>query len=185
VVGAVFGDHIRMTGAKMTTTNTAAAVLCATMLCACHRDESPAPPSAPTIHMKAPVVAKAGPNAEQLTAGMVQAASQGKSPVDVDLKFELVQRPTLGQPLEINLDLIPQLVAGPVVIQITGADGLDLAADSRQFEIPSVESGEVYRHTLTMTPSSEGLLILTVTVAVKHDDATDLRVFSIPVIAER
>ncbi len=135
--------------------------------------------------MKAPVSAKAGPTVEQLTAGMVQAASQGKSLVDVDLKFELAQRPTLGQPLEIDLALIPQLAASPVSISVSGAEGMDLAADSRQFDFPSVESGEVYRHTLTVTPNAEGLLILVLTAAVKHEDATDSKVFAIPILAQR
>ena len=65
---------------------------------ACHRDSNapPAPVSAPRVTRPA---VKKGPGADQLTAGMVEAASQGKSQLPVLLKFELPQRPTLGQPL--------------------------------------------------------------------------------------
>ncbi len=60
---------------------------------------------APTPHISAPVAVKKGPTAAELTAGMVEAASQGKSQWPVQLKFELQQRPTVGQPLEINVAL--------------------------------------------------------------------------------
>src|SRR5271168_3245886 len=84
---------------------------------ACHRDSSApaAPVSAPRV---TPAVAKKGPGADQLTAGMVEAASQGKSQLPVRLKFQLAQRPTLGQPLDIDIAVMPQIDASPAAIQV-------------------------------------------------------------------
>lgn len=163
-------------------------LLCAVaLLSACNRDSgSPAPSNAAVRPKpKAPVVAKSGPTAAEQTAGMVEAANQGKSQVPVELKFDLGGRPKVGQPLEINLALITQIAASPAIIQVSDADGLTVAPGGNQFDIPSAEAGEVYRETVKVTPNTEGVLLVGVTVALKHDDLTDQRAFSIPIIAER
>jgi hypothetical protein len=134
---------------------------------------------------KAPIAAKAGPTAAEQTAGMVQAPTQGKSQLPVELKFDLSQRPKVGQLLEINLALIPQIAAGSVTLQASGADDLTVAPGAGQFEIPAVEAGEVYRQTLKVTPNADGVSIIGVTVSLKNDTGAEQRVFSIPIIAER
>jgi hypothetical protein len=138
-------------------------------------------------HVKAQpaAAAKKGPSAAELTAGMVEAVSQGKSQIPVELKFELVQRPKVGQPLEINLALMPQIDGNAASIEVSGSDGLNLAPGGRQFVIASTEAGEVYRHTLNITPTAEGVLFMEVNIVLKHDEITDSRAFSIPIIAER
>lgn len=162
-------------------------VLCsAALLGACHRDSGTPPPAAApsTPHIRTPVV-KQGPTAADLTAGMVQAASQGKSDLAVELKFELQRRPTVGQPLDINVALLPQVNADPAEIQVTGGDGLIVAPGANHFNLAAVEAGQVYRQSLTVTPSTDGVMVLSLTVALKHDDLADTRVFSIPLIVER
>jgi hypothetical protein len=116
---------------------------------------------------------------------MVQAATQGKSQVPVELKFDIAQRPKVGQPLDINLALITQISASSGSLQVTGADDVSVAAGASQFEIPSEEAGQVYRQTVNVTPNAEGVVLLGVTVSLKHDEIVDQRVFSIPIIAER
>jgi hypothetical protein len=161
-------------------------LLCAVaLLSACNRDSPAASNALPRPKPKAPVVSKTGPTAAEQTAGMVQAANQGKSQVPVELKFDLGGRPKVGQLLEINLALIAQIAASPATIQVSDAEGLTLAPGGNQFDIPSAEAGEVYRETVKVTPNAEGVLLVGVTVSLKHDDVTDQRAFSIPIIAER
>ncbi len=95
---------------------------------------------------------KKGPGADQLTAGMVEAASQGKSQLPVRLKFELTQRPTLGQPLDIDIAVMPQINASPAAIQVAGGDGLTLPPGANQLDLPDLEAGQVYRQSLKVTP---------------------------------
>jgi hypothetical protein len=163
-------------------------LLCAAaLLCACNRDSASTPQSASITHHvkpKAPPVAKLGPTAAEQTAGMVEAAAQGKSSIPVELKFDIPQRPKVGQPLQVDLALVANISAAPATLQMSGAD-LSLAPGANQFEFPSEEAGEVYRHTVSITPNAEGVLLLGVTVVLKHDEVTDQRVFSIPIIAER
>jgi hypothetical protein len=102
----------------------------------------------------------------------------------VDLKFDITQRPKVGQPLDIELALIAQIAASPAIILASGADDVSVVG-AKQFDIPSVEPGEVYRETVSVTPNAEGVVVLGVTVSLKHDEVLEQRVFSIPIIAER
>jgi hypothetical protein len=151
---------------------------------ACHGDSgTPAPPTAkPHISVAVPV--KNGPTAGELTAGMVEAASQGKSQLPVDLKFDLQQRPALGQPLDVNIAVVPQIDAGAAQIDVAG-DGFTVAPGTNPINLPTVAAGEVYRQTVKVTPTVAGVLLLGLTISLKHDELTESRAFSIPVIVER
>jgi len=156
------------------------------LLSACHKDSGPPPQPAPKPRVSsAPVIAKKGPSAADLTAGMVEAASQGKSQLPVELKFDLKQRPTPGQALDIDIALIPQIDAGAADIQVTAGDGLTVAAGTNQIDWPAVEAGQVYRQSVKVTPTGDGVLLLSLTVSLKHDEMTESRAFSIPLIVER
>jgi hypothetical protein len=180
VIGGVFGDYRGMKTARVLTLCTVA------VLSACHQDSgNPTQPKPAAPHVKVPVAVNKGPSAAELTAGMVEAATQGKSQLPVTLKFGLKQRPKLGQPLDIDIALMPQIDASPADIQVTGGDGLTVATDSNKVELPAVETGRVYRQVVTVTPSLDGVLLLGLTLSLKHDEVTDSRAFSIPLIVER
>jgi hypothetical protein len=152
---------------------------------ACHKDAGAPPPPTPVPHVSAPVVVKKGPSAAELTAGMVEAAAQGKSQLPVQLKFDLKQRPILGQALDIDIAILPQIDASPANVQVSGGDGLTVAPGAGQIDWPAIEAGQVYRQSVKVTPSVDGLLLLSLTVSLKHDETTESRAFSIPLIVER
>jgi hypothetical protein len=152
---------------------------------ACHGDSGAPQQAAPTPRVRAALPAKKGPSAAELTAGMVEAVSLGKSQLAVQLKFGLRQKPTVGQPLDVDIAVLPQIGAAAAEIQITGGEGLSVAAGATPIELPAVQADEVYRQSFKVTPTAEGVLLLDLTVSVKHDEMTDSRAFSIPVIAER
>jgi hypothetical protein len=163
--------------------NTARIVMLCTVaaLSACHRDsDAPPPPQAPRV--SAPVVPRKGPTGEELTAGMVEAANQGKSQLPVKLKFDLQQRPTLGQPLDVDIAVLPQIDASVGGIEVAGGDGLTVVPGANRVDLPAVEAGQVYRQSLKVTPTADGVLLLSLTVSLKHDDVTESRAFSIPII---
>jgi len=162
----------------------AAALSVLAALTACHRDSSHATQPKPAAEKRAPVAAPRGPTPDELTKDMVEAASQGKSQAPVTLKFDLLQRPTVGQPLQIAIALMPQIPASPATIAVAGSNGLQLAAGEDRIEIPSVDAAQVYRHTITVTPTAEGVLLLSLTVGLRHDEMTDSRIFAVPIIVE-
>jgi hypothetical protein len=182
MIGPMAGDITR-TG--YTAGMVAAAVLAAVSLAGCGQNANTPPPSASVPRPKLAAAVKKGPSAEELTAGMAMAPALGKASLPVDMKFELAERPKIGQVLEINLALVPQLAGGPATVQVSSADGLDAAQGEGQFDIAEVEAGEVYRHTLRMTPNAEGVLLVNILVSLKHDEVTDSKAFSVPVIVER
>src|ERR1700690_1206150 len=146
-----------MVGAASITTNARILLLCAlAVLCGCHKDPDTTTAPTPTFNAKATPAVRKGPTAAELTTGMVEAASQGKAQAAVDLKFELVQKPKVGQPLEINLALLPQVDAKSATIQVAAANGFTLADGAGQFETPVIAAGEVFRHTVTVLPTAEG-----------------------------
>ena len=132
-----------------------------------------------------PAVAKKGPSAGDLTVGMVEAVSQGKSQLPVQLKFDLKQRPTLGHELDIDIAVMPQIDASAGGIQLTGGDGLTVALGQDQLNLSAVEAGQVYRQSVKVTPTLDGVLLLGLTISLKHDEVTESRPFSIPIIVER
>jgi hypothetical protein len=186
VIGGIFGDDVKMAGDKVGMTSVWVLLLCVVaVLSSCNRDSDSTPSVAPRPKPKTSIVAKRRPTVAEQTLGMVQAASQGKSQVPVELKFELGGRPKVGQSLEINLALISQVSATPASIQVSTTDALTLAPGANQFDIASAEAGEVYRETVNVTPNAEGVLLVGLTVSLKHDEVTEQRTFSIPIIAER
>lgn len=152
---------------------------------ACHRESDTAPQSRSAPKVAAPPPVRRGPSAAELTAGMVEAAVQGKSQLPVLLKFDLAQKPTVGQTLDINLAVVPQIDAASAQILVTGGDGLSVAAGAAQLDLPALEAGQVYRQSVKVSPTAEGVLLLNLTLALKHDEITESQAFSIPLIATR
>jgi hypothetical protein len=160
-------------------------ILCtAALVAACHRESGDEAKPAPAPSVAAPVAVKKGPTAQELTTGMVEAASQGKSQLPVQLKFELPRRPTVGQPMDVDIAVMPQIDAGGADVQITGGDGLTVVGPS-PIDLHALEAGQVYRQTVQVTPTTDGVLLLGLTVSMKHDEMTESRVFSIPLIVDR
>ena len=157
--------------------------LCAlASLAACQRNSGTAPVAKLAAHVKAPAAPPPGPTAREQTAAMVEAATVGKSQLPVSLKFEVLQRPVQGQPLEIAFALLPQIPAQPAIIEVTGSEALPIGAGQNQIEFAEVEPEQVYRHRIKLTPTAEGVFLLTLNVSLKHDQMADSRTFSVPII---
>jgi hypothetical protein len=114
---------------------------------------------------------------------MVTAVSAGKGGPPVGLKFELRSIPRAGQPVDLDLAVLPD---APAIERIDGrfdgnenltlVDGGDLAA------IEKPAQGSVIRHVVRLLPKQDGIftVIAAVTVTLANDSIT--RTFTIPVI---
>jgi hypothetical protein len=162
--------------------STLAALCLVALLSACHGDEQPASKAAPAPARRAPVAVQRAPTAGESTVGMVEAASQGKSQMPVSLKFDLLSRPVAGQPLEVAIALLSQIAGGPATIDVTGSEGVQLSSGDNQIAFATVEPEQVYRHSITVTPTAEGVSFVSLNVTLKHDEMTESRVFSVPLI---
>ncbi len=152
------------------------------MLAACHGESSNMPMASATPQLKGPPSVKRGPSPDELTVGMVEAVTMGKSTVPVGVKFDLPQKPTAGQPVEVTIAVMPQVQADPATVVVTGSDSLVLEPDSGPIEIPAVEPTQVYRHNIKLTPTTEGVQLLGLSVTLKHDEIVETREFAVPII---
>jgi len=157
-------------------------VLCSVLLAVgCNRDAGHFMSGKPAAATKAAPLAPKGPNAEQQTAGMTAAVALGKATVPAGLKFELGGRPKAGQALEITLALLPK-VPGDATIQINQSDGLEVPKALSELSLPALEEGGVYRQTISVTPSKEGVLLLGLNLTLKHDEIEESRGYSVPIL---
>jgi len=163
------------------TTGSKLALVAAVLLAACHGESKQAPAVTAAPAAVAPVV-KRGPTPEELTAGMVEAVTIGKSTAPVAVKFDLPERPSVGKRFEIVIAVLPQIAAGSAMVQVSGSDGLQLAPNLAPIEIPSLDPGQVYRLSIPVTPTADGVHLLGLSVSLKEDDSAESRSFSVPII---
>jgi hypothetical protein len=152
-------------------------------LAACHRNPGGAPAAAVKPKSGMPAAAPSqGSDPQRSTAGMVEAVVQGKAQAPIELKFDLLERPVQGQPLDVAIALLPQTSARSATVVVTGSDGLKVDQGGEQFEFSAVEAAQVYRHSIKVTPATEGFYLLTLSVSLQHDQTSDSRVFSVPIL---
>ncbi len=152
------------------------------LLAGCHGDSDQGPVPTPTFRAHKPAAAKRGPTPEELTAGMVEAVTLGKSTAPIAVKFDLASRPMVGKLLEVVIAVLPQTVAGSATLQFSASEGLQLAPDVAPVDIPAVDPAQVYRVSVSVTPTADGVQLLGLDVALKRDELTETRSFSVPII---
>jgi hypothetical protein len=159
----------------------ALAVVLAAVLAACGSggDATSAKPGGMTPAQNA----KKSAEAQRLSRDMVAAVSSGKSHGPVDLKFALSERPRVGQPLDIQLAVIPSIELERLLARFQASEGLELVNGAEVGPLQRLAAGVALSHTITVVPKSDGIFYITATVLA--DSATDSvsRSFSIPLIA--
>jgi hypothetical protein len=163
-------------------------ILLALAACAaCHResDTAPAVPAKPKAGVRAAAPTHQAPRARESTGGMVEAVVQSKSQAPINLKFDLLERPVAGQPLEVAIALLPQIAARSATVSVAAPDGLKLEPGGEQFEVTGLDASEVYRHSIKLMPTADGLYLLTLSVILQHDQISDSRVFSVPILVAK
>ena len=115
---------------------------------------------------------------------MVGAFSTARGPSGlVDLKFKLSQRPAVGEPVEIELELIPTVELERLFGHFQAAEGLQIVsgAETEHFEHPV--KGVPVTHKLTVTAKSDGIFYVTAVLLADSDKESVARNFSFPIIA--
>jgi hypothetical protein len=126
-----------------------------------------------------PVVSEAA----RLPMAMVRAVYAGGGEPPVDLRFELMQRPEVGKPLDISVALVPTVGLERIFARFQPSDGLELVKGSQTEQIARPVIGNPISHTVTVVPKRDG--IFTVMAVVLTDSASESisRNFTIPLIA--
>jgi hypothetical protein len=124
---------------------------------------------------------KVGPQ-EHTPSDMVAAVSASKAGPPVGLKFELRQHPEAGQPLDVDIVIVPDAPSiGRLYAKFQGGDALSVV-DGEQLSLEKPAVGSVVRHVVRVVPKQDGIFSLSAMVSVDLANDSLTRTFSIPVI---
>jgi len=117
---------------------------------------------------------------------MVQAFSGNRAqtgPGLVDLKFKVTKRPAVGEPVEIELELVPTVELEQLFGRFQAAEGLQIVAgaETEHFEHPAKDVPVT--HKLTVTAKTDGIFYITAILLADSDKESLARNFSFPLIA--
>jgi ABC-type transport system substrate-binding protein len=109
------------------------------------------------------------------------AVESGKSSAPVDLKYDVLAKPAVGQPFELELAFVPRLPADKLEVEVTGIEGLTVVGDGRYVFGP-VEAGGVYTAKVLAQADASGLYYFGVSAQMITPVQTEARAFSVPVV---
>ena len=122
--------------------------------------------------------------AQTTNKNLVSAVTTGKPGAPISMKFELLRRPKVGEPLEVAVEVTPE-AAGRSALQVVfqGGEGLQLRSGGElsATTTTSMPAGTPIQHTVVVTPVREGIFYLSA-VAVAEGAGSQARTFAIPVV---
>lgn len=129
--------------------------------------------------------ASRGTSAATADPDMVNAVSTANSTTPISLKFRLTRKPLVGEPVTVELALIPAqgVEIDHIHASFQVSDGMQLTSE-RAFDVEQPAAGVPLEHELTLLPQQPGVLQVTAIVIVDSDSGSLARSYSIPVIAE-
>jgi hypothetical protein len=150
------------------------------ILTGCEPADPNAANSTSTRSTPSKAVTPASGDADMVSAFSNRAAGQ---PGLVELKFKLTQRPAVGEPVDIQMELIPTVELERLFARFQVAEGLQIVsgAESDHFEHPA--RGVPVGHKMTVTARSDGIFYVTAVVLADSDKESVARTFSFPLIA--
>jgi hypothetical protein len=111
---------------------------------------------------------------------MANAVVTGKTTAPVDLKYDLLAKPAVGQPFEIELVFLPRLPADSLEVEVTGIPGLTIVSGGAvRFE--AVAAGERYSAKVLARADASGIYYANVVARLATQVQTEARTFSIPI----
>jgi hypothetical protein len=149
--------------------------------CGSHSPEAgPAGQAASKIAARKPV----SPT-DELSPNMVSAVASNKpSALPLQVKFELRDRPGIGQPVDVDLAIVPMSASVDRVSgKVEGEDGLDLIEGGEIAASDRPVEGVPIRHSIKVLPRREGIFTVRAVLTVDASGVSTTESYSLPVIA--
>ena len=99
----------------------------------------------------------------------------------VDVKYDLLSKPTAGQPLELELLLEPRLNSDLLEFTVTGMPGIEVASGGAA-SFQNVQGHQRYTAKAVIQPVEAGVYYLSVTAKASSKVQSDEVAFSVPVV---
>jgi hypothetical protein len=158
-------------------------LVAAGILCGCGSGQPAGGASRPAT--PAAVAKKPAKPADTLSRTMVTAVAASKpSAVPVQVRFELKGRPEVGQPVEIELAILPMSGAVDRVSgNVMAEEGLELLEGAQIPAAERPEEGVPISHTIKVLPKRDGIFIFNAVLTVDSAGQTSSETFSMPLVA--
>lgn len=114
---------------------------------------------------------------------MVAAVGSDKGGLPIEVHFALRQRPEVGRPVELDIEVTPLGPIGRLVTSFHAEDGLAIEKGGSPEESDRPEPGVPLSRSLTIVAQRDGIFYVNATVLVDSGADSVARTFTIPVIA--
>jgi hypothetical protein len=142
-------------------------------------------PNAAAKAAKAAAVKKVASPADSLSPNLVGGVVTGKMGAALlQVKFELAGRPVVGEPLDVDMVVLPQAdTIDQFSGTIQGEDGLEVVSGEVLAPTEKPVYGVPVHHSLKLLPKRDGIFTLNATMAIAAGGQSLNPVYSFPVIA--
>jgi len=111
---------------------------------------------------------------------MVAAVSPGGSGPPIELRFALTQRPMVGEPVDVRIELLPVAPLERLFVRFHGGEDLKVASGGESPQIASPVTGVPISHTVSVVPLRVGIFNLTPPAAPHSSTPSPTRTHSPP-----
>jgi hypothetical protein len=113
---------------------------------------------------------------------MVAAASPSRAANNVELKFAIAKRPATGQPLEIDLQILPKVANTSLRVMVQNTDGVTVQSGAEFERMNGAEPNVPLTHRVIVLPERDGIFAISAITLIDTKDVSLTRVFAIPII---
>jgi hypothetical protein len=149
--------------------------------CGSKEDEQAASTAAATPAPAVPAPAPVSPEQAARDARMATAVADGKTSAPVDLRYDVLSKPAVGEMFEVELELRPRISADTLDVEIGDSPGLEIAGE-RTARILTVDAGQGYPFKVQVRGATAGIFYISVIAKVSTKVQTETRAFTIPVV---
>jgi len=132
-----------------------------------------------------PVTRKAVNANDELLRNMVSAVAANKpSALPIQVKFELRDRPQVGQPIELGLAIVPMSASVDRISgRVEGEEGLEVIEGAQIGATDHPAEGAPIRQSVKVLPKQDGILMVHAVMTVEAAGETSSEAYAIPLIA--
>lgn len=176
-------DDFRTTGFRRLVLTAAVALLAGTFVTACGggKDDDTAVAKRGKAKMDQTAPATPPANVDEKHARLAAAVVDGKTTAPVDMQYDLLAKPALGQPFEVEMTFTARLPADKLETEITAAPGLTIVGEKTAAFSP-IEGGQSYSTKVLVQGDNPGLYYIGVIAKMSTKVQTETRAFAIPVV---
>jgi hypothetical protein len=179
----MLNDDVRTTGFRRWAGTAAVTLLTIALVTACGGGNDEQAAATKAEKAKADKTAPATPpaNADEKHERLAAAVVDSKTTAPIDMQYDVLAKPALGQPFEVEMTFTARLPADKLETEITEAPGLTLVGEKSATFSP-VEGGQSYAAKVLVQGDNPGLYYIGVIAKMSTKVQTETRAFAIPVV---